>query len=190
VKSTTRSRGPKSKDNTKNDRVSFASKSSCLKNKVEVKEHCMNLLPVTNKKHASCKEKVKLAKLNECTDSVCVPCKRCVFDNIHDACFSKFINYINSRAKAQYAKVSNIAYITLLKGKAKKTKKYSKEVRIATPSVSPPRHQEPRNCLRWRPTDSIRSKKMIRNLKLLIKFIWKFIGTVRFKNDHVDAIQG
>nr|GEZ68594.1 retrovirus-related Pol polyprotein from transposon TNT 1-94 [Tanacetum cinerariifolium] len=31
-------------------------------------------------------------------------------------------------------------------------------------------------------------KHMTRNLKLLINFIWKFMGTVRFKNDHVAAI--
>nr|GEZ86771.1 hypothetical protein [Tanacetum cinerariifolium]GEZ86779.1 hypothetical protein [Tanacetum cinerariifolium] len=35
-----------------------------------------------------------------------------------------------------------------------------------------------------------RSKHMIGNLKLLINFIWKFIGTVCFKNDHVAAILG
>nr|GEY40724.1 retrovirus-related Pol polyprotein from transposon TNT 1-94 [Tanacetum cinerariifolium] len=31
---------------------------------------------------------------------------------------------------------------------------------------------------------------MIRNLKLLINFVWKFLGTVRFGNDHVAAILG
>nr|GEX99129.1 integrase, catalytic region, zinc finger, CCHC-type, peptidase aspartic, catalytic [Tanacetum cinerariifolium] len=34
------------------------------------------------------------------------------------------------------------------------------------------------------------SKHMIGNLKLLINFIWKFLGTVRFGNDHVVAILG
>nr|GEZ74526.1 retrovirus-related Pol polyprotein from transposon TNT 1-94 [Tanacetum cinerariifolium] len=38
--------------------------------------------------------------------------------------------------------------------------------------------------------DSGSSKHMIGNLKLLINFIWKFIGTVCFKNDHVAAILG
>nr|GFC07176.1 integrase, catalytic region, zinc finger, CCHC-type, peptidase aspartic, catalytic [Tanacetum cinerariifolium] len=32
------------------------------------------------------------------------------------------------------------------------------------------------------------SKHMTGNLKLLINFIWKFMGTVRFGNDHVAAI--
>nr|GEY22648.1 retrovirus-related Pol polyprotein from transposon TNT 1-94 [Tanacetum cinerariifolium] len=38
--------------------------------------------------------------------------------------------------------------------------------------------------------DSGCSKHMIRNLQLLINFVWKFLGTVRFENDHVAAILG
>nr|GFC49818.1 integrase, catalytic region, zinc finger, CCHC-type, peptidase aspartic, catalytic [Tanacetum cinerariifolium] len=38
--------------------------------------------------------------------------------------------------------------------------------------------------------DSGYSKHMTGNLKLLINFIWKFMGTVRFRNDHVTAILG
>nr|GFC84969.1 integrase, catalytic region, zinc finger, CCHC-type, peptidase aspartic, catalytic [Tanacetum cinerariifolium] len=38
--------------------------------------------------------------------------------------------------------------------------------------------------------DSGCSKHMTGNLKLLINFIWKFMGTVRFENDHVAAILG
>nr|GEX95917.1 integrase, catalytic region, zinc finger, CCHC-type, peptidase aspartic, catalytic [Tanacetum cinerariifolium] len=34
------------------------------------------------------------------------------------------------------------------------------------------------------------SKHMTGNLKLLIHFVWKFMGTVRFGNDHVAAILG
>nr|GEX37870.1 retrovirus-related Pol polyprotein from transposon TNT 1-94 [Tanacetum cinerariifolium] len=34
------------------------------------------------------------------------------------------------------------------------------------------------------------SKHMIGNLKLLINFVWKFMGTVCFENDHVAAILG
>nr|GEY88264.1 integrase, catalytic region, zinc finger, CCHC-type, peptidase aspartic, catalytic [Tanacetum cinerariifolium] len=36
--------------------------------------------------------------------------------------------------------------------------------------------------------DSGYSKHMTGNLKLLINFVWKFLGTVRFRNDHVAAI--
>nr|GFC72843.1 retrovirus-related Pol polyprotein from transposon TNT 1-94 [Tanacetum cinerariifolium] len=38
--------------------------------------------------------------------------------------------------------------------------------------------------------DSCCSKHMTGNLKLLINFVWKFMGTVRFENDHVAAILG
>nr|GEZ58897.1 retrovirus-related Pol polyprotein from transposon TNT 1-94 [Tanacetum cinerariifolium] len=38
--------------------------------------------------------------------------------------------------------------------------------------------------------DSGCSKHMTGNLKLLINFVWKFMGTVRFGNDHVTAILG
>ncbi|GJZ16209.1 putative ribonuclease H-like domain-containing protein [Tanacetum coccineum] len=38
--------------------------------------------------------------------------------------------------------------------------------------------------------DSGCSKHMTGNLKLLINFVWKFLGTVRFGNDHVAAILG
>nr|GFB49441.1 retrovirus-related Pol polyprotein from transposon TNT 1-94 [Tanacetum cinerariifolium] len=43
-------------------------------------------------------------------------------------------------------------------------------------------------CLRC--VDSGCSKHMTGNLKLLINFVWKFLGTVCFENDHVAAILG
>nr|GEY53874.1 putative ribonuclease H-like domain-containing protein [Tanacetum cinerariifolium] len=33
-------------------------------------------------------------------------------------------------------------------------------------------------------------KKMYKNIKLLINFVWKFLGTVRFGNDHIASILG
>ncbi|GJX50649.1 hypothetical protein Tco_0277494 [Tanacetum coccineum] len=38
--------------------------------------------------------------------------------------------------------------------------------------------------------DSGCSKHMTGNLKLFINFVWKFLGTVRFRNDHIAAIMG
>nr|GEV11550.1 retrotransposon protein, putative, unclassified [Tanacetum cinerariifolium] len=43
-------------------------------------------------------------------------------------------------------------------------------------------------CLRC--VDSSCSKHMTGNLKLLINFVWKFLGIVRFRNDHVAVILG
>nr|GEU65265.1 retrovirus-related Pol polyprotein from transposon TNT 1-94 [Tanacetum cinerariifolium] len=54
VDNTTKTRRPRSKSNTKNDRVPSESKSSFIKNKeVEVEEHPKNLLLSKNKKHMS-----------------------------------------------------------------------------------------------------------------------------------------
>nr|GEU56921.1 hypothetical protein [Tanacetum cinerariifolium] len=35
-----------------------------------------------------------------------------------------------------------------------------------------------------------KNSRKVKNLKLLINFVWKFLGTVRFGNDHVAAIMG
>nr|GEV20606.1 uncharacterized mitochondrial protein AtMg00810-like [Tanacetum cinerariifolium] len=40
------------------------------------------------------------------------------------------------------------------------------------------------------PLVQIKSDIGYRNIKLLIKFVWKFLGTVRFGNDHIAAILG
>ncbi|GJW11747.1 hypothetical protein Tco_1577574, partial [Tanacetum coccineum] len=54
VDNTTKTRKPQPRSNTKTDRVPFASKSSCMKNKeVKVEEHHRNLLLSKNKKHMS-----------------------------------------------------------------------------------------------------------------------------------------
>nr|GEV37980.1 hypothetical protein [Tanacetum cinerariifolium] len=54
VDNTSKTKRPQPRSNTKNDRVPFASKSSCNKNKeIEVEEHPKNLLFSKNKKHIS-----------------------------------------------------------------------------------------------------------------------------------------
>nr|GEZ14244.1 retrovirus-related Pol polyprotein from transposon TNT 1-94 [Tanacetum cinerariifolium] len=79
-------------------------------------------------------------------------------------------------------------------------------------SLATPKPRKPRFLLRWSPTGKMLnqdgklvapsnseshvdcsngcSKHMTGNLKLLVNFVWKFLGTVRFGNDHVDAILG
>ncbi|GKA36088.1 retrovirus-related pol polyprotein from transposon TNT 1-94 [Tanacetum coccineum] len=63
-------------NNTKNDRIPSASKSSCSKNKeVEVEEHLRNLLLFKNKKHMSSKcNNIKLAIRNAKSEVVCAIC--------------------------------------------------------------------------------------------------------------------
>nr|GFB62339.1 integrase, catalytic region, zinc finger, CCHC-type, peptidase aspartic, catalytic [Tanacetum cinerariifolium]GFC02840.1 integrase, catalytic region, zinc finger, CCHC-type, peptidase aspartic, catalytic [Tanacetum cinerariifolium] len=91
--------------------------------------------------------------------------------------------------------------------------KVSKPKNVGThESLATPKPRKPRFLLRWSPTgklfDPARklvapsnfeshvdcsngcSKHMTGNQKLLINFVWKFMGTVRFGNDHVAAILG
>nr|GEU36226.1 retrovirus-related Pol polyprotein from transposon TNT 1-94 [Tanacetum cinerariifolium] len=86
---------------------------------------------------------------------------QCLISVNHDVCLRNYVNGKTSRGKKQKANVS-------IKEKQKK-------------------HQ-PKICL-WC-VDLGCSKHMTGNLKLLINFVWKFMGTVRFENDHVAAILG
>nr|GFB62863.1 integrase, catalytic region, zinc finger, CCHC-type, peptidase aspartic, catalytic [Tanacetum cinerariifolium] len=107
----TKTRRPQPRNNTKNDRVPSASKSSRSKNKeVRVEEHHRNLLLSKKNKHSS------------------------------SACNNSKIDSHDVISKVVCAK-----------------------------------------CC---------SKHMTGNLKLLINFVWKFMGSVRFRNDHVAAILG
>nr|GEY41682.1 Gag-Pol polyprotein [Tanacetum cinerariifolium] len=162
----TKTRRPQPRSNTKNDRVLSASKSSRNKNKeVEVEEHHRKLLLSRNKKHMSSEcNNVKLATQNVKSKVVCAMCKQFLNSVNHDVCLLNYVNGMTSRGKKQTANVSI---------KEKQKKQQPKVIQI---------------CL-WC-VDSGCSKHMTRNLKLLINFVWKFLGTVRFGNDHVAAIMG
>ncbi|GJV76058.1 putative reverse transcriptase domain-containing protein [Tanacetum coccineum] len=121
------------------------------------------------------------SKENDKSEVICATCKKCLNTANHDK----------------------------HRENVKKTKKLgSKE------SLASPRPSKPRTRFRWLPTrrnfdlsgkllghsdttikneispydNASCSKHMIENLKLLINFVWKFIGTIRFGNDHVAAI--
>nr|GEZ92770.1 retrovirus-related Pol polyprotein from transposon TNT 1-94 [Tanacetum cinerariifolium] len=162
----TKTRRPQHRSNTKNDRVPSASKSSRRKNKdAEVEEHHRNLLLSKNSKHmSSVCNNIKLDSQNVISKDVCAMCKQCLISVNHDVCMRNYVNGKTSRGKKQTANV----YI-----KEKQKTHQPKVIQI---------------CL-WC-VDSGCSNHMIGNLKLLINFIWKFMGTVRFGNNHVAVILG
>jgi hypothetical protein len=91
LESTSRSSRLKPKSNTRNNRVSSAS-TSCSKNKEkEVEEHPRNL-SLCNKKHDSSECNVESTSSNACNDSVCLICKKCLINDVHDECVSKNVN--------------------------------------------------------------------------------------------------
>ncbi|GJQ94917.1 retrovirus-related pol polyprotein from transposon TNT 1-94 [Tanacetum coccineum] len=211
VNNTAQTRRPQPRRNTKNDKVPSASKSSCTENKeVEVEEHNWNLLLSKNKKHMSYEcNNTKLAIWNDKYEVVCAMCKQCLITANHDVCMLNYVNDMNSCGDKHNANVLKIANQKKHKPKVKKPKKVGFKERLA--SLKP---SKPRICLRWSPTrkmfdhkgkiiasseseclsnsfrDSGCSKHMTGNLKLLINFNLKFLGTVRFENDHIAAILG
>ncbi|GJX03907.1 hypothetical protein Tco_0189823 [Tanacetum coccineum] len=175
VESTTKTRRPQPRSNTKNDRVPSASKSSCIKNK-----------------------KVE-----------------CLITANHDVCVLNYVNGMNSWVNNQSENVSNNENHKKHKPKVKKSKKLGSKERLASPRPRTLRfclrwsptgrifyHSEKlidssdseyksdtsviQICL-WG-VNSGCSKHITENLKLLINFVWKFMGTVRFGNDHVASI--
>ncbi|GJS56955.1 hypothetical protein Tco_0651739 [Tanacetum coccineum] len=152
---------------------------------------------------------IKLAIQNDKSEVVCAICKQCLITYNHDVCVLNYVNDINSHVNKFNANVSNTAYQKKHKLKDSKPKKVGSKQRLDSPKP-----RKPRTCLRWSPTrrifdlkgkiiessesesqydcskDSGCSKHITGNLKLLINFILKFLGTVRFGNDHVAAILG
>ncbi|GKE06479.1 retrovirus-related pol polyprotein from transposon TNT 1-94 [Tanacetum coccineum] len=120
----------------------------------------------------------------------------------HDACVLKYVNGLNSRGKKQKANVSNIANQMKHKAQVWKPKNVGSKERLALPKPSKPSMR-----LRWSPTRKkfdIKGKiiassesngeyactpnpqEPIPNSTFFL--VWKFLGTVRFGNDHVAVI--
>ncbi|GJZ25138.1 hypothetical protein Tco_0562597 [Tanacetum coccineum] len=152
---------------------------------------------------------IKLVIRNDKSEVVYAMCKQCLINANHDVCVLKYVNDMNSCGDKHSANASKTANTKKHKPKGKKPKNVGFKERLASPKPS-----KPRSCLRWSPTgrrfdlkgkiiesnksesrsdnskDSGYSKHMTGNMKLLINFVWKFLGTVRFRNDHIAAILG
>ncbi|GJW15856.1 integrase, catalytic region, zinc finger, CCHC-type containing protein [Tanacetum coccineum] len=152
VDTTAKTRRPQPRSNTKNDRVSSTSKSSCIKNKeVKVVEHPRNLLFSKNQTHMSsgCNN-IKLVIRNDKSKVIYAMCKQCLITANHDVCVLNYVNDMNSCADNQNANVSKVANPKIHKPKVKKSKKLGSKERLAS---SKPR--KPRTYLRWPPTGRI-----------------------------------
>nr|GEY63402.1 hypothetical protein [Tanacetum cinerariifolium] len=104
----TKTRRPRPRSNTKNDRVPSASKSSRSKNKeAEVEEHHKNLLLSKNNKHmSSACNNIKTDSQEVISNVACAMCSKCLISVNHDKCLYKYVNDKNSCGKNQQAKVS------------------------------------------------------------------------------------
>ncbi|GJW17863.1 retrovirus-related pol polyprotein from transposon TNT 1-94 [Tanacetum coccineum] len=191
VNTTTSASGSKPIGNTKKNRI-LRPPSSNLKNKVE--EHLRKVKSSLNKmnsisepiSNAHVKHFVRNAKF----ESTCAICNKYLFDANHDMCVIDYVNDVNVRSKS--------------KSKRNKMRKVWK------PTVDDWRIIVLMICcsrISWMMADhgggdgvvvqivlwyldSGCSKHMTGNRSQLINFVSKFLGTVRFGNDHIAKIMG
>ncbi|GJR89431.1 hypothetical protein Tco_0213442 [Tanacetum coccineum] len=149
VKITTRTRRSQPRNNPKNDKVPFKSKSSCLSNKLEKKEENHRSLQSSNypDRMSSACNNIKLAIRNEKSKVICATCKQCLITANHDDCVLQYVNGMKSRKKNQSANVSKSANQKKHKAQVWKPKNVGSKERFDSPKPS-----KPRSCLRWSPT--------------------------------------
>ncbi|GJR96075.1 hypothetical protein Tco_0268249 [Tanacetum coccineum] len=165
VRPSTSASGSQPSSNTKKDKIQRPP-SSNLKNKVEahprtVKSSLKNKNSVVEPKGTA---NVQHSKLNANSILLCVKCNGCLLYDNYDLCALDFINNVNARAKSKSVKKSS---------KRKVWKPTGKVVQIVL----------------WF-LDSGCSKHMTGDRSQLTNFVNKFLGTVKFGNDHVAKILG
>nr|GEX85821.1 hypothetical protein [Tanacetum cinerariifolium] len=131
----TKTRRPQPRSNTKNDRVSSASKSNRSRNKeVKVKEHHRNLLLSKKNKHmSSACNSSKIDSLDVISKVVCAMCKKCLNSINHDVCLENYVNGKKSRGRKPKANVLNNETQQKNQPEIKKSKNVGTHKSLATP---------------------------------------------------------
>nr|GEX67766.1 hypothetical protein [Tanacetum cinerariifolium] len=181
---TARARRPQPKGNTRNARIPSASKNSDVKKNVTIKDHRRTLLLSKNQKTMSSE-----------------------FTANHDVCFPSSVNALNSHANKLCANVPLSANQKRHRTQVWKPKQVGSKERLDCKA---------RLSLKWSPSGcsfDLKGKLVASkennfpnddkactsnpqepmrkwNIKLLINFVWKLLGTIHFRNDHVYAILG
>nr|GEX76861.1 hypothetical protein [Tanacetum cinerariifolium] len=209
--------GSLSQDNTKNNRIRRTQKNA-KKNKVE--DHLRTVKSSLNKESvvdSKATSSVLNFVSNVNSDLKCASCNGCLFSKNHVACAVDYINSVNASKKSKSVKTPVIRKVWKTIGKVFKTvghiwkptgwtftlvENVCPLTRIATPAIVPPREpilivnrtDKPIVTLvvqivLWY-LDSGCSKHMTRDRSQLVNFVRKFLGTVKFGNDHVAKIMG
>nr|GEX89725.1 retrovirus-related Pol polyprotein from transposon TNT 1-94 [Tanacetum cinerariifolium] len=145
------------------------------------------------------------SKLNVNSDLQCVTCNGCLFSDNHDSCVLEFINFVNARIKSKSAKKPLKRKIWKPTGKVITTttkvpfrKPIPLEINTPKPVVTLVYSRKPKESrnnvmvvqiVLWY-LDSGCSKHMTGDRSQLTNFVNKFLGTVKFGNDHVAKIMG
>ncbi|GKA72832.1 integrase, catalytic region, zinc finger, CCHC-type containing protein [Tanacetum coccineum] len=206
VNSCTDASGSMPRSNSKKNRIS----SDKSVNKKKVEEH-----PRTNKSsrkksnHVDYSISSKRAINNSNSRSVCKTCHKCFISANHDMCVVNYLNFVNASPsvknvvskvkkvwkpkqvkqvwKATGKLVTNVGYQWKPTGRKFTLGEQCPLNRFTKSKVVPVQQTE--NIILWY-LDSGCTKHMTRNRSRLRNFMKKFIGTVRFGNDHFGAIMG
>nr|GEX21421.1 hypothetical protein [Tanacetum cinerariifolium] len=204
--------------NTKKDRI-HRTQSKAKKNKLKdhprtVRPSLNKKKSVVDTKAIS---SVTNSKLNVNSDLKCATCNGCLFSDNHDSCVLAYINYVNAHVKSKSVKKPVNRKIwqpigkmfTTIGHKWRPTGRTFTLVgnvcpltRITTTAIVPLRKPVPTERNTSKPVvtlvvqivlwylESGCSKHMIGDRSQLINFVHKFLGTVKFGNDHVAKIMG
>nr|GEW25780.1 retrovirus-related Pol polyprotein from transposon TNT 1-94 [Tanacetum cinerariifolium] len=194
--------------NIKKDRIQ-RTQSRTKKNKLEayprnVRTSLQNKKSVVNTKDIA---SVPNLKLNVKSDLQCVTCNGCLFYDNHDSCVLEFINSVNARVKSKSAKkplnkniwkptgkvFTNIRYKWRPTGRTFTIVRNACPLTMITTTTKVP-HRKPiplESCPNYSLVFGLRcSKHMTGDRSQLTNFVNKFLGTVKFRNDHVAKIMG
>ncbi|GJR23816.1 retrovirus-related pol polyprotein from transposon TNT 1-94 [Tanacetum coccineum] len=215
VKPSTSASGSQPSGNTMKDKIQQTP--SCnQKNKVEahprkVKSSLKNKDCVVEPKGTT---HVQHSKLNANSELKCVKCNGCILSDNHDLCVLDFINIVNARVKSKSSNknskrkvwkptekvFTNIGYIWRPTGRIFTIVGNACPLtRITTTTEVPLRKPTALNNETPKPVvvqivlwylDSGCSKHMTGDRSQLTNFVNKFLGTVKFGNDHVAKILG
>nr|GEV12331.1 hypothetical protein [Tanacetum cinerariifolium] len=199
--------------NTKNDRIQ-RTPSKAKKNKLE--DHHRTVRPSLNKKKIVVDTKaiisVTNSKLNVNADIKCATCNGCLFSDNHDSCVLQkvFTTDIWRPTGRSFTLVGNVCPLTRIATTAivplrepiliesntdkplvtlvysRKSKAAKKKVPVSNPKINKSLVVQ---IVFWY-LDSGCSKHMTEDRYQLINFVQKFLGTVKFGNDHVAKIMG
>ncbi|GJR46103.1 retrovirus-related pol polyprotein from transposon TNT 1-94 [Tanacetum coccineum] len=171
VTSSTDASRSKPGSNTKKNRI-LPAKSE---NKMKVEDHARtNKFVWTKVNQVESSISSKRVVINSDSESVCKTCNKCLIYENHDMCVIKPLNSVNATPTVKNG-LNKVKQVWKVKGKlsANGLNKAKQVVQIVL----------------WY-LDSGCSKHMMGNLSKLKKFVKKFLGKVRFRNDHFGAIMG
>nr|GEZ65679.1 hypothetical protein [Tanacetum cinerariifolium] len=180
---------PQLKSNQIEDRVMLNNSQG---KKQEVEDHRRNVKFSKNKTSVTaCNDSLNPKTSN--VNFICATCGKSMLSEKHDMCVLKYLNGVNSRTKMPMA-------VTISTRKPKRIVNQSVEKPLRSIVALESTNQKPRHTTRKLYEHLVEiilfivdfgcSKHMTGNLKLLINFMEKFLGTVKFRNDQIAPILG